>query len=248
MQPGAWQESWSGAPFLHRWAVMLLVAVGFWWRNIGLARDAFCHALPPGRPAALRVGQPWVLRGPRPRVHNQPGARASDPWPHSEAVRFHRVISLSVALVAAPIRAADPVRNQGPAEVTVLGAVLATAVMVARPVPAAFRASPANFPAPATAPPPRSRPDPSVRAMERAIGRTVSATVHAPLVETFILVAAPGLLRQETPGHRASSLQPGPDLVAARPPTPPPETIDRRAGRKCVTSCDPEYITDIVII
>ena len=48
--------------------------------------------------------------------------RAMDPWPHSEAGRFHRGISLAVALVAAPILAAVALRNHAPLELAVLGA------------------------------------------------------------------------------------------------------------------------------
>jgi hypothetical protein len=73
--------------------------------------------------------------------------RAMDPWPHSEAGRFHRGISLSVTLVAAMILAAELVRNHGPAEIAVLGAALAATATVARHMHKVFRASPANFPA-----------------------------------------------------------------------------------------------------
>ena len=73
--------------------------------------------------------------------------RAMDPWPHSEAGRFHREISLSVTLVAALILAAELVRNHGPSEIAVLGAALAATATVAWHMHKVFRASPANFPA-----------------------------------------------------------------------------------------------------
>jgi hypothetical protein len=73
--------------------------------------------------------------------------RALDPWPHSEAGRFHRGISLSITLVAALILAAKLVRNHGPAEIAVLGSALAATTTVARHMHKGFRASPANFPA-----------------------------------------------------------------------------------------------------
>jgi hypothetical protein len=78
--------------------------------------------------------------------------RAMDPWPHSEAGRFHRGISLAVALIAGLILAVETVRNHAPLELAVLGAVFATVVLVAWYLHAAFRATPANFPVPPTAP------------------------------------------------------------------------------------------------
>jgi hypothetical protein len=79
--------------------------------------------------------------------------RAMDPWPHSEAGRFHRGISLAVALIAGLILAAEAIRNHAPFELAILGAVLTVVVLVAWHLHAAFRATPANFPAPRVAPP-----------------------------------------------------------------------------------------------
>lgn len=81
--------------------------------------------------------------------------RAMDPWPHSEAGRFHRGISLAVALVAAPILAAEALRNHAPLELAVLGAAFSVVALIAWRLHAAFRATPANFPVPQTASPPR---------------------------------------------------------------------------------------------
>jgi hypothetical protein len=78
--------------------------------------------------------------------------RAMDPWPHSEAGRFHRGISLAVALIAGLILAAESTRNHAPLELAVLGAVLAAVMLVAWHLHAAFRAAPANFPTPRAAP------------------------------------------------------------------------------------------------
>jgi hypothetical protein len=72
--------------------------------------------------------------------------RAMDPWPHSEAGRFHRGISLAVALIAGLILMAEGIRNHDPLELAVLGAMLAAVVLVAWYLHAAFRATPANFP------------------------------------------------------------------------------------------------------
>jgi hypothetical protein len=74
--------------------------------------------------------------------------RAMDPWPHSEAGRFHRGISLAITLVAALILIAELLRNHAPAEIVVLAATLATTGAVAWHMRKAFRATPANFPAP----------------------------------------------------------------------------------------------------
>jgi hypothetical protein len=72
--------------------------------------------------------------------------RAMDPWPHSEAGRFHRGISLLVTLVAGLILAAEVLRNHAPLESAVLGATLVVVALAAWRLHVAFRASPANFP------------------------------------------------------------------------------------------------------
>jgi len=77
--------------------------------------------------------------------------RAMDPWPHSEAGRFHRGISLAVALIAGLILLAEALRNHAPLELALLGAVFTTTMLVTWHLHAAFRATPANFPVPRTA-------------------------------------------------------------------------------------------------
>jgi hypothetical protein len=74
--------------------------------------------------------------------------RAMDPWPHSEAGRFHRGISLAVAFIAGLILAAEATRNHDLLELAVLGAVLAVVATAAWHLHSAFRATPANFPIP----------------------------------------------------------------------------------------------------
>ena len=86
--------------------------------------------------------------------------RAMDPWPHSEAGRFHRGISLAVVLIAGLILAAEAVRNHASLELVVLGVMLAVVALVAWHLHAAFRATPANFPAPRTVPPSNMASDP----------------------------------------------------------------------------------------
>jgi hypothetical protein len=85
--------------------------------------------------------------------------RAMDPWPHSEAGRFHRGISLAVALIAGLILAAEAARNHAPLELAVLGAALAVVMLVVWHLHAAFRATPANFPVPRTLPSPKIATD-----------------------------------------------------------------------------------------
>jgi hypothetical protein len=72
--------------------------------------------------------------------------RVIDPWPHSEAGRFHRGISLAVTLVAGLILAAEAFRNHAPSELAVLGVTLVVVALAVWRLHAAFRASPANFP------------------------------------------------------------------------------------------------------
>jgi hypothetical protein len=79
-------------------------------------------------------------------------ARAMDPWPHSEAGRFHRGISLVLVLIAVLVLVVETFRNHAPAELAVLGAVLALVAAVAWHLHAAFRRTPDNFPVPKPAP------------------------------------------------------------------------------------------------
>ncbi len=81
-----------------------------------------------------------------------------DPWPHSEAGRFHRGISLAVVLIAGLILAAETLRNHAPLELAVLGVVFLAVVLTAWHLHAAFRTSPANFPVPKVPPIPPVQP------------------------------------------------------------------------------------------
>jgi hypothetical protein len=72
--------------------------------------------------------------------------RAMDPWPHSEAGRFHRGISLAVVLIAGLILAAETLRNHAPLELAVLGTMLVVVALAAWHLHSAFRTTPANFP------------------------------------------------------------------------------------------------------
>ena len=78
-----------------------------------------------------------------------------DPWPRSEAGRFHRGISLALTLIAAPILAVEALRDHAPLEPADLGATSFAVGLMAWHLRAAFRATPANFPLPNPAPPSR---------------------------------------------------------------------------------------------
>jgi hypothetical protein len=72
--------------------------------------------------------------------------QAMDPWPHSEAGRFHRGISLVIVLLAALVLSVEALRNHAALELAVLGTVLVVVALTAWHLHAAFRATPANFP------------------------------------------------------------------------------------------------------
>jgi hypothetical protein len=74
--------------------------------------------------------------------------RPLDPWPHSEAGRFHRGLSLVLVALAALIVLAAGVRHHRPAEAALLLVVLVAAALAARWLLQDFRAHPAGFPAP----------------------------------------------------------------------------------------------------
>ena len=78
--------------------------------------------------------------------HGREVVRAMDPWPHSEAGRFHSGISLCVALIAGLVLAAETLRNHAPPELAVLGAALVVVALTLWHLHAAFRITPANFP------------------------------------------------------------------------------------------------------
>ena len=69
-----------------------------------------------------------------------------DPWPHSEAGRFHRGISLALLLLAGVIMAVELVRNHGGADLVILGSLLGVLAVVGSRMVAGFRRAPTNFP------------------------------------------------------------------------------------------------------
>jgi hypothetical protein len=77
--------------------------------------------------------------------------RPLDPWPHSEAGRFHRVIGLLMLVLAMLVVVAAGARHHEPAEAAALLAALGAAFGVARWLARDLRRHPANFPAPTAA-------------------------------------------------------------------------------------------------
>ena len=66
-------------------------------------------------------------------------ARPLDPWPHSEAGRFHRGIALALMGLAAVILLLAVLRNHDPAELAVLVPALAVVLAIAARASEAFR-------------------------------------------------------------------------------------------------------------
>ncbi len=73
-------------------------------------------------------------------------ARRLDPWPHSEAGRFHRGICIVLVVLAAVIAAVALLRSDGGVEALLLVTVLAAATTTAGRLLAAFRRTPAGIP------------------------------------------------------------------------------------------------------
>jgi hypothetical protein len=74
--------------------------------------------------------------------------RPLDPWPHSEAGRFHRAIALMLVVLAVLIVLVAGARHHEPAEAAVLLGVLIVAGLAGRWLARDLRAHPAGFPAP----------------------------------------------------------------------------------------------------
>jgi hypothetical protein len=74
--------------------------------------------------------------------------RPIDPWPHSEAGRFHRGLSLMLIALALLIVLVEAVRNHRLEELALLASLLAAGTGAAVRLARDFRAHPANFPDP----------------------------------------------------------------------------------------------------
>jgi hypothetical protein len=73
--------------------------------------------------------------------------RSLDPWPHSEAGRFHRGLSLALLTLAVLVSVAGLVRSRSAIDVAVLTICLMVALALLMRLATAFRSTPANFPA-----------------------------------------------------------------------------------------------------
>ena len=74
--------------------------------------------------------------------------RPLDPWPHSEAGRFHRGLSLLMVVLGAILLLVGIARHHRPAEAALLLGVTAVTALAARWLLRDLRAHPANFPDP----------------------------------------------------------------------------------------------------
>jgi hypothetical protein len=73
--------------------------------------------------------------------------RPLDPWPHSEAGRFHRGVSLTLVALAVLIVLVAAARHHRPPEAALLLGVLAVDALAVRWLARDFRAHPSGFPA-----------------------------------------------------------------------------------------------------
>jgi hypothetical protein len=78
--------------------------------------------------------------------HGREIVRPLDPWPHSEAGRFHRVISLLMVGLAALILAVEGIRHHQPSEAILLTGLLLLCAIAARWLLRDLRAHPSGFP------------------------------------------------------------------------------------------------------
>ena len=72
--------------------------------------------------------------------------REVDPWPHSEAGRFHRGISCTIALLAVLLPAAMLIAERRPMNAVVLIATIVVALIASIPLVSHFRHTPHGFP------------------------------------------------------------------------------------------------------
>jgi hypothetical protein len=75
--------------------------------------------------------------------------RPLDPWPHSEAGRFHRAIALLLVAVSLLVLLVELVRHHAPLELAAIVPALVLSGVAGRWLLRDLRRHPANFPAPA---------------------------------------------------------------------------------------------------
>jgi hypothetical protein len=78
--------------------------------------------------------------------HGREVVRPLDPWPHSEAGRFHRVIALMLVALAALILVVELARNHSELEAALLLGLLVPVALAGRWLARDLRAHPAGFP------------------------------------------------------------------------------------------------------
>ena len=83
--------------------------------------------------------------------HGREVTRAVAPWPHSEAGRFHRGVSLVLIGLAALLLLVAAVRHPEPSTLALLVLPLLLTALLGQRFSAHFRDTPANFPAPTPA-------------------------------------------------------------------------------------------------
>jgi hypothetical protein len=83
--------------------------------------------------------------------------RALDPWPHSEAGRFHRAIAVSMVGFGVLVIGAGVALHHGAADLAVLGAALLLCLVTGLHLLADLRATPTGFPWPEPTLAPSSR-------------------------------------------------------------------------------------------
>ena len=83
--------------------------------------------------------------------HGREIVRPLDPWPHSEAGRFHRVLALLLVVLALLILTIELARHHEPAEAVLLAGLLTAAVFATRWLARDLRLHPAGFPEPTQA-------------------------------------------------------------------------------------------------
>jgi hypothetical protein len=74
--------------------------------------------------------------------------RPVDPWPHSEAGRFHRVVALLLVALAALVLLVELARHHSPPEAALLAGMLTAIAIAGRWLLRDLRAHPSGFPVP----------------------------------------------------------------------------------------------------
>ena len=78
--------------------------------------------------------------------HGREIVRPLDPWPHSEAGRFHRVISLLLCVLAVLVLVVAAARSRDATELALLGACLVLVALTGRWLARDLHAHPSGFP------------------------------------------------------------------------------------------------------